>query len=342
MRTTALAVAKGVFAALLLHALVAWVRPETRRVPALDEGAGRVREVLLHYDPSVTFVHRTYADFLAALPADVMVFVAVERAEHAAEFAHRFGREAVPVVVERPITTWSRDRFVARADGSVVVPPEAHGGAERRRNDAYVPIVFAGQEGRALGSAPFRFDGGDFLAASGRLIASSVWTRRNRDRTVAELLAGAERLFGQPVVYLPEAPEHHVGMAIASVGNNRLLVGDARWGARLCPDDPDADRSERTAELFDACAATLAKAGFRVDRIPVLPTRTPFVWMTYTNGIHEDGVVYLPAYGREALDAAATEVYRLLGYQVRPVDASQVYVNGGTLHCLVHVLRRDF
>ncbi len=342
MRNTALSIAKGVFAALVFHAVVAWVPLETRSVPALDEGAGRMREVLLHYEPSASFVHRTYVEFLAWLPSDVKVYVAVEKPEHAAEFEREYGRTATPVIVGRPITTWSRDRFVAREDGSVVVPPEAHGGPPARLNDAFVPIAFAGLEGRRLGSAPFRFDGGDFLAASGRLIASSVWASRNSEWTVTELVSSAEKLFGQPVVYLPEAPEHHVGMAIAPVGQDHVLVGDARWGARLCPDEADADRSEKTAALFDACAASLEDAGFLVDRIPVLPTTTRFVWLTYTNGIHEDGVVYLPTYGRTALDAAATEVYRTLGFEVRPVDASQVYVYGGTLHCLVHVIRRDF
>ncbi len=342
MSRTALSIAKGILAAVALHALVAWVRPEARTAPALDEGAGRVREVLLHYSPEAGFVRRTYAEFLAWLPRDVKVYVAVEKAEHAAEFTREFGREAVPVVVGRPITTWSRDRFVATADGGVVVPCEAHPGAPERRNDALAPIALAGLEGRELRRAPFRFDGGDFLATDGRLIASCVWARRNPERTVPELVSAAERLFRQPVVYLPEAPEHHVGMAIAPVGGNHILVGDARWGARLCPDDPDADRSEETAGLFDACAATLAEAGFRVDRIPVLPTKTPFVWMTYTNGIHENGVVYLPTYGRSELDTAAADVYRALGYEVRPVDASAVYVNGGTLHCLVHVTRREF
>ncbi len=342
MRNTARSIAKGFLAALALHALVAWVPPVTRPEPALDEGAGRVREVLLHYEPSASFVHRTYADFLASLPGDVKVYVAVEKAEHAAEFERAFGRTATPIVVGRPITTWSRDRFVARADGSVVVPPEAHGGTQARLNDAFVPIAFAALDGRELGSAPFRFDGGDFLAASGRLIASSVWARRNSEWTVAELVSSAERVFGQPIVYLPSAPEHHVGMAIAPVGKDHVLVGDARWGARLSPEESDADRSEETAALFDACASALHDAGFRVDRIPVLPTKTRYVWLTYTNGIHEDGVVYMPTYGRTALDAAATDVYRKLGFEVRPVDASQVYVNGGTLHCLVHVVRRGF
>lgn len=341
MSNATLGIVKGILAACALHALVAWARPGHRPSPALDEGAGRVREVLLQYAPSATFVHRTYAEFLAWLPHDVKVRVAVEKAEHAAEFVRKFGREAEAVVVGQPITTWARDRFVACEDGGVVVPPEAHGGARERVNDALAPIAFATLDGRVLRRAPFRFDGGDFLATGGRLIASSAWARRNPEATPSELIAAAERLFGQPVLYLPEAPEHHVGMAIAPVGKDHVLVGDARWGARLCPEVEEADRSEETARLFDACAAALEETGVRVDRIPVLPTKTPYVWMTYTNGIHEDGVVYLPIYGRASLDTAAAEVYRGLGYEVRPVDASEVYVNGGTLHCLVHVTRRD-
>lgn len=341
MSSAATSGGKGVLAALAFHALVVWIRYEPPPAPALDEGAGRIREVLLHYAPKATFVRRTYAELLAKLPSDVAVVVAVEKAEDAEAFSREFGREATPVVVGRPITTWSRDRFVACEDGDVVVPCEAHPGAPERRNDALVPCAFASADGRDVRVAPFRFDGGDFLAAGGRLIASCAWARRNPERTSSDLVAAAERLFHEEVVYVPEAPEHHVGMAIAPVGKDHVLVGDARWGARLCPDFADADKSEETARLFDACAERLAAAGFRVDRIPVCPTTTPFVWLTYTNGLHEDGVVYMPTYGCTALDDAAAAVYRSLGYDVRPVDASAVYVHGGTLHCLVHVTRRD-
>ena len=46
--------------------------------------------------------------------------------------------------------------------------------------------------------------------------------------------------------------------------------------------------------------------------------------------------------GAEALNAAATEVWRGLGYEVRPVDCTTPYVHVGALHCLVNVLRRTF
>lgn len=340
MTRTLVGIAKGVLAALALHALVAWVRPQPRTAHALDEGTGRIREVLLHYAPSADFVKRTYREFLAWLPRDVKVYVAVEKAEHAAEFTREFGREATPIVVGKPITTWSRDRFVAGDDGSVVVPSEPHPGPPERVNDCLVPFALARVTGRDARVAPFRFDGGDFLATGGCVIASCVWARRNPEWTTTELITSAERLFGEQVVYLPEAPEHHVGMAIAPVGKDHVLVGDARWGGRLAPDLADADRSEETARQFDAVASRLEAAGFTVDRIPVVPTTTPYVWRTYTNGLFEDGVVYLPTYGVAALDHAAAEVYRGLGFEVRPVDASGVYVQGGTLHCLVHVLRR--
>ena len=41
-----------------------------------------------------------------------------------------------------------------------------------------------------------------------------------------------------------------------------------------------------------------------------------------------------------ALDDAASEIWRSLGYEVHPMDCSAVYPCFGSLGCLVNVLRR--
>ena len=52
-------------------------------------------------------------------------------------------------------------------------------------------------------------------------------------------------------------------------------------------------------------------------------------------------VTYLPVYGEAALDEAGIAAFRGLGFDVRPVSVAQTYGHGGTLHCLVHVLKRE-
>lgn len=309
--------------------VVAWRAPKPARV--IDEGLGRVRTIVVHYVPSAEFVGDTYADYFRQL-GDAEILLAVEKAEHAAEFERRFGRKVTPVVTGKPITTWSRDRFVA-AEGVVVVPPAPHDGVEARRNDHAVPFNL----GMPTRIAPFRFDGGDFCAIGGRVVATSTWAARNPERRPEDLVREAERLFGMPVVYIPNAPDHHVGMAFAPVGGNTVLVGDMNWGRRLAPEiavNPDE------AARFDAMAESFRKAGFVVHRIPALVTDQDYAWITYTNGIHEDGIVFMPVFGIDALDRAAAEVYRNLGYGVRPVRVANTWRRGGTLHCLVHVVRR--
>ena len=342
MTRTLTGIAQALLIAGLIHAGVVALRGPSvpAPVPLLDEQAGAIREVAVHFTPRAEFVRAAYRDFFRQLPRDVRVTVVCERREDAGEFTRLTGRRGIPVVTGRPITTWARDRFVIGRDGTIVAPPEPHPGGIERHNDWHVPFHLAEARGSRCLKAPFRFDGGDFCAAGGRVLLSSTWTSRNPERPVKELLAEAGRLFGMPAVYLPDAPEHHVGMVLAPAGGDTVLVGDARWGLKLLPPGLDADGSDETARRFDAVAGELRRAGFRVERIPVLPTRKDFAWITYTNAILEDRVVYLPRYGLPGLDSAAAAVYGRLGFEVRPVDVSSVYAHGGTLHCLVHVLRR--
>jgi hypothetical protein len=339
---TSIGIAQALLLGGLIHAGVLAGRAAANRpVPLLDEQAGAIREVAVHFVPGADFVQATYRDFFSSLPRDVRVYVVCERREDADAFSRLTGRAGIPVITGRPITPWARDRFVVGADGTIVTPPEPHPGGVERHNDWYAPFALAKATGARTRPAPFRFEGGDFCAAGGRLIASSTWAARNPERPLKELVAEAERLFGMPVVFLPDAPDHHVGMLLAPVGADTILVGDVRWGWKLRPADLDADLEEETARRFDGAAETLRRAGFRVERIPVLPTKRDFAWITYTNAILENRVVYIPLFGLADLDAAAAAVYGRLGFQTRPVDVSAPYPHGGTLHCLVHVLRRS-
>ncbi|MEK7466535.1 MAG: agmatine deiminase family protein [Planctomycetota bacterium] len=338
-----LAILQAALAAAAVHAVVLALRGDSRPPAAalLDERAGRIAAVEVQFAPTAEFVSRTWIEFFRELPAGVKVYVAVEKIEHFEMFSKLTGRAATPVVTGRPITTWARDRFITGAAGAIIVPPETHSAGPARSNDRLVPYELARVLGVPVRVAPFRFDGGDFTRAYGRIFCSSAWAARNPELPLDQLLAMAESLFGEPVVYLPGAPNHHVGMIFAPVGDNMFAVGDVRKGVPLAPAGLDVDDSEETAAKFDTVAAAIEKAGFKVVRVPVVVTKRDFVWMTFTNGVFSDKTVYLPVYGEAALDAAGIDAFRSLGFEVKAVNVAATYGHGGTLHCLVHVLKRD-
>lgn len=338
-----LAILQAALAAAAVHAVVVALRGDGRgpAAPLLDEHAGRIRAVEVHFAPSAEFVRETYLQFFRELSADVKVYVAVEKIEHFEVFSKLTGRAATPVVTGRPITTWARDRFVTAGDGALIVPPETRAAGPERANDRLVPYELARALGVPVRVAHFRFDGGDFTRAYGRIFCTSTWLARNPEFTLDQLLPMAESLFAEPVTFLPDAPDHHVGMVFAPVGHETFVVGDARKGRALAPAGLDVDESEETARKFDAVAAGLEKAGFKVVRVPVVVTKRQFVWMTFTNAVFSDKTVYLPVYGEAALDEAGIAAFRGLGFDVKPVSVAKTYGHGGTLHCLVHVLKRE-
>jgi hypothetical protein len=128
-------------------------------------------------------------------------------------------------------------------------------------------------------------------------------------------------------------------------------VGDPSLGQALAtstlPDLPGGpDYTADAQARFDAVARSVADTGYRVIRIPTVPSVDGKTFITYVNVIIDDRpdgrVVYLPQFrGADALNAAAADVWHSLGYSVRPVDCTSVYQFFGTLHCLVNVLDKS-
>ena len=311
-----------------------------------------------------------YRDFLGWLDDDVIVDVVVPN--QAAFDALVAGVGAVkcklrPILVDHAMTVWSRDRWLALAPapGSNAVTlwsPRGEASAEdwpEREGDEQIGVDIA----RALAPAvqarrsALYFDGGDFLADNDTVFVMPRVLKRNIQITVrnrAELLEAFTAALKRKVVLLDEAPDHHAGMFMASVGHKVMLVGDPGLGRRYFPASsaegrtllPDgADFTPETQHLFDAVATESEAAGYRVVRMPVVPDRDGRTFLTYVNSIidQRDGkqIVYLPYYrGAEALNRAAQQVWESLGYTVRAVDCTSTYRYFGALHCLVNVLRR--
>ena len=339
--------------------------------PILSECDGHLRELVIHYDPSAKeMVATVYRKFLPLLAEDITVHVVCQDRAAFDELASIVGPvrcRLAPILVQHPITTWSRDRWVALLPATPVGPTTlwsprgeaaeeiwpARAGDELVGNDiaaALAPTVAAQR-------SELYFDSGDFLADDKTVFAMPRLLRRNIQHTVhnrEEFVAKLTSALKRRVVLLDEAPDHHAGMFITSVGNQTMLVGDPSLGKSLLPaermqDDllPDgADFRAETQRLFDAVAAECTAAGYKVIRIPVVPSMDGRTYLTYCNVLidRQPGrqTVYLPHYrGVEALNDAARAVWQQLGYNVQPVDCTAVYRHFGCLHCLVNVLRRS-
>ncbi len=252
------------------------------------------------------------------------------------------------------------DRAPPRGDTGEEIGP-ARAGDERVGQDIATAL---GSPVRAVRGGLY-FDGGDFLSDHDNVFVSPRVLQRNLQRTVGgreEFLGALASQVKRRVILLDEAPDHHAGMFMASVGEHLMLVGDPRLGRRLWPAPSQAgsgapndefmhlpggpDFTPATQHLFDAVAEQCAAAGYRVVRIPAVPAQDGRTYLTYVNVLLDRAgdrrIVYLPYYrGVEALNAAARAVWEKLGFEVRPVDCTATYRHFGCLHCLVNVLKRS-
>ncbi|MBI5490485.1 MAG: hypothetical protein HY905_24330 [Deltaproteobacteria bacterium] len=369
----ALGIAAGVAAAAALGSFDAQEPPPRPRI--VPDSGGGLRELLVHWVPAhADLVLPTYRDLFAALDDDVTVRVAVERMEDFDDFVARLEGLALspvegpapsrlePVVVGRPITIWSRDRFVtAELDGRplLVVPERKITGVVERANDWIVPwVVAAAKVGPSVLAAPFVFDGGDFVSDERFVYATAVLPGRNEGTrwgdpgTMRDALAAR---FDRDVLLLgasrDDVPEHHIGMFVTPIGGGTVAVGDVDLGRTLMgggegelPAGLTADFSPSTSAKFRRVAEELRRAGLEVVPVPLVPTTTPFVFVTYNNVLlddREDGRhVLVPTYGLETLDAAGRAVWENLGFTVHPIDVSRLFVHGGALRCVAAVVRR--
>jgi hypothetical protein len=347
--------------------------------PILSECDGHLRELVLHFASSAKeIVAPVYRDFLRALDRDVGVHIVCPDRPAFDVFLATVGPlkcRVSPILAGHPITTWSRDRWVALAPavaggattlwsprgeaGNEIWPARA--GDERVGRDiaaALAPSVLARRSG-------LYFDGGDFLADSDTVFLMPRLLQRNLQQTVCsreEFLGIMSRELKRRIILLDEAPDHHAGMFMASVGSKTMLVGDPSLAREFIPAETSRDNqaapnefmglpvgpdfTPQTQHLFDAVAHQCEAAGYRVVRIPVLPAHDGRTYLTYVNVLMDQQasrrLVYLPFYrGVEPLNAAAREVWESLGYEIRPVDCTAAYRHFGCLHCLVNVLSRS-
>jgi N-dimethylarginine dimethylaminohydrolase len=297
----------------------------------VTDTGGELREISIHLVPEAAFAHAAWRDFLRGLAGDVDVVVVCEngeaweksrellsgwRIENLARFHPRFLHAA--------LTPWNRDRMIV-TDRILFAPPAPHRGGEKRKNEWKVPWVLAGF-GRSVEIAPFHFEGGDLIATGTHVFATEVLASRNPTISRDDLGRLIEKVCGRRLVWINgPVPEHHIGMFLTPIDDQTVVVGEAEG---------------EMASALDHVAETLRRKGFRVHRTPLVTTEQEYAWITYNNNVISGKTIFLPTYGID-LDARATALYESLGFRVVPVDVRGLYRLGGTLRCLMHVLRRD-
>ncbi len=364
-------VAIGLIAAFAILAFVNRPGPKpSSSGPILSECDGRMRELVIQYEPAAKpIVSSVYRQFLNALDASVTVHVVCPDQIAFADLRSIVGTtrcQLAPIFTHHPITTWSRDRWVALtpvAPGTPItlLSPCGEAAAEvwpARAGDEKVGQDIAAALGPSIKAVRSRlyFDGGDFLADGDNVFVVPRVLPRNIQHTAADRCEFLRELDGElkrHIILIDSAPDHHAGMFMASIGNGTVVVGDPAWGGRLLPPGFDSqsrmpggpDLTAPTRHLFDAVAKQCAACGYRVLRIPTVPSRDQKTYLTYVNVLLDRDqnrrIVYMPVYqGVDALNETARGVWESLGFEVRPIDCTATYRCYGCLHCLVNVLKR--
>ncbi|MGA2497327.1 MAG: hypothetical protein ABSH20_06280 [Tepidisphaeraceae bacterium] len=340
------AILLGLLAAI---AVVVPMRPHTGipRGDILSDCDGQIRTIAINYVAGADFAADVYHSFLPQLPADVRVLVICPDENVFAELRTRVGpiaAELEPVIVNHPMTPWSRDRWVTlrRNPGAVLLLSSSEEGSEiwpQRKGDEQLAADLAVRDGSPWLVRPsgLFFDGGDFVDDDRTAFIAPGVIRRNLHRTVAgeaELIERLSTLVGRRIVLLPDAPDHHAGMFMMAAGDNTILVADPSL-ARDLPHLPlpgGADFSPETQARYDSVAAAATADGK--------------TFLTYLNVIIDQRagrrIVCMPVFdGCDALNSAAREVWQGLGYEVRRVNCTNSFRQFGNLRCLVNVLERS-
>jgi hypothetical protein len=349
------------------------------------EDVGRITRVVIHYSPGIDqnlpgtgeVVADIYRRFLGAVGSDLQVLWVGENQRDLDDLKVRLG-DAYPsdshvLLANKPITTWSKDRFTClvresgRGPTVLLAPARKVVPNPLRIHDQEVPWRLAAAFPRLLACRDMQmdFDGGDILATSrGVFVHPSILSKNN---PVPPPFQSAEALrehlhseLGELVWLGPvesNVPLHHVGMFL-TVANGTAFVGDVQLAdsltagheaevATACQSaDGPADAGTRAglARQLNCVADQMRSLGLRVVRVPLMPSATVRAWISYNNGIVEtrEGRTryYMPTFGLKRLDDAAARIFRGAGCEVVPIDCSRVWQLCGSLHCLVNVVAR--
>ena len=172
------------------------------------------------------------------------------------------------------------------------------------------------------------------------------------------------KIFGRPAVPIQardgQTPWIHTDMYLTPIDSRTILVSSPSEGCRLLEGQTSVTIPHRDRQVqvefdalapdslrqtqFDDVARQLTDMGYQVIRVPSLINVEKDWMVTYNNVLmdYQNGqrVVFMPIYHIPELDHAAAQVYRALGFEVRPIDVSPIFQLGGAIRCLANVTRR--
>jgi hypothetical protein len=109
----------------------------------------------------------------------------------------------------------------------------------------------------------------------------------------------------------------------------------------------ERNRDPARQAAFGRLRARIEALGYRCVEVPFLVAEpeagSTWMLLSWTNVILDERegkrTAYVPSYRLPALDRAAAETWRRLGFRVVPVDALGPGLNGGGLRCMSQVFR---
>ena len=345
------------------------------RVGVIPDTHGAIAEILLHYDPDVSYeLEPVYRDLFAALPNDVRVKVLCPTATAADDFISSWdsvleGRVADVINVGLPISVWARDRCIARQSldlrsiGATFVPVASWLYEPEKSNDLLLQdILHEARLAHTVMNSPLHVEGGNVVSNMRHVFFGSNLLSENSELPESRLAVELNRLLGRAYLSVGDesgkVPWCHIDMYLTPISEDAVLVASPRFACEFFSDYDDwEDDDEYCDELpgsvcpsdtlqnqFDGVAALMQRNGYKVYRIPAI-VNVPDQWMiTYNNILldqhNEQRVAYIPVYDIPALDRTALAIYRGLGFEVRTVDVSAIYERGGALRCIANVMQR--
>ena len=229
-------------------------------------------------------------------------------------------------------SVWIRDygpRFITEDGDSAIVD---HTYNRPRPQDDAIPDVVAGAWGQPQYDIPLVHGGGNFhLFSSGEAFMTELILNENPGLSAQDVEDDFAAYEGLDLTIWPPFPSsydstQHIDMWMLPARNRRAIVGAY----------PPGDGGGVPFTVTEDAVAELVARGYTVFRTP--GWRAGGTHYTYTNAVIFNKLVLVPSYNSyPSQNAAAVATFQAAfpGYQVIPIDSTQLVTFAGVIHCII-------